>query len=142
MSELTQLILDTGGNSIVMPESRKGGYYPRKELLATEVQMISGRTVKEVRGEVWCISYQYGYFDNDTVAKVIESCEKGRKTPISCAFLPQEADGEMLLKTFFVTDYVRPKFQWSRIVRADGTANIIPVWADFSVELQEVEPSD
>jgi hypothetical protein len=138
MSELIQLILDTGGNNIVLPESRNGGYYPRKEPLSQEVQMISGRLVKELRGNVWVISYQYGYFNDDTRKKLIESCEKGRRTPITCAFLPQEGD-ELLTKNFFVTDYKRPKFQWSRLAGEDKT---VPLWADFSVELREVKPSD
>lgn len=141
MSELLQLILDSGGNAIALPESRKGGYYPRREELSQEVQMISGRMVKEVRGTVWRISYQYGYFNEETMRKVIESCEKGRREPIICAFLPQDGD-TLQPGSFFVTDYTRPTFQWSRIVTADGEEKIVPMWADFSVELREVKPSD
>jgi hypothetical protein len=134
---LTQLILDTGGNNISLPESKNGGYLPYKEELGQMVQMISGRIVKELRGRVWRIAYQYGYFDNATMQKIIESCEKGRDTPITCSFLPQNGNA-MLTKSFFVEDYTRPKFMWSR----DDNGQTVPLWADFSVELREVKPSD
>jgi hypothetical protein len=140
MSELSQLTIDINGNCIVLPESRKGGYNVRRDELSQEVQMISGRMVKELRGTVWRISYQYGYFNESDVKKLIDSCEKGRKTPILCAFLTQ--DSETLTRSFFVEDYTRPKFHWSRIVTEDGEETTVPVWADFSLELREVKPSD
>ena len=62
MSEIKQLILDVGGEAIELPESRKGGDNAYREELSQQIQMISGRLVKEVRGTVWRVSYQYGYF--------------------------------------------------------------------------------
>ena len=76
---MTQLVFDLGGNAITLPESKKGGYYPRKAPLSVNVEMVSGRMVRELRGNVWVISYQYGYFDNETKNKVIESCEKCKR---------------------------------------------------------------
>ena len=31
---------------------------------------------------------------------------------------------------------------WSRIVTENGEEKTVPMWADFSVELREVKPSD
>ena len=141
MSEIKQLILDVGGEAIELPESRKGGYNAYREELSQQIQMISGRLVKEVRGTVWRVSYQYGYFDDDTAQKVLEACEKGRKSPLICSFLTQGSH-DMLTSSFFVTSFTRPKFMWSRIVTENGEEKTVPMWADFSVELREVKPSD
>lgn len=136
---MTQLILDTNELAVELPESQKGGYTVQKTPLGVDVEMISGRIVRELRGNVWTISYQYGYFDTEMKNKVIAACEKGRKQAITCGFLPQESDDNTLsYKNFFVTSFSRPKFMWSKM--GDGTTT--PMWADFSVELREVSPSD
>lgn len=135
---MTQLIIDTTGNAIVLPESKKGGYQCYREDLGDEVEMISGRIVREVRGSVWHVSYQYGYFDTETMQKLLTSCEKGRRQAITCSFLQQGSGDALTSSQFFVTDYKRPVFQWSR--NEDGEA--VPMWADFTVELREVRPSD
>jgi hypothetical protein len=136
---MTQLILDTMGNNIVLPESQKGGYQCYRDDLGDEVEMITGRVVREIRGTVWRVSYQYGYFDESTRIKLMESCEKGRKTPITCSFLHQEST-DLTLKSsnFYVESFTRPKFMWSTNEEGD----ITPMWADFSIELREVQPSD
>ena len=141
MSEIKQLILDVGGEAIELPESRKGGYNAYREELSQQIQMISGRLVKEVRGTVWRVAYQYGYFDDATAQKIIAACEKGRKIPIICSFLPQDSE-DMLTSSFFVISFTRPKFMWSRIAEENGEEKTVPMWADFSVELREVKPSD
>lgn len=135
---MTQLILDVTEYNVQLPETRKQAYYPRREDLGVEVTMISGRLTKEVRGTVWRISYQYGYFDDEMKNKVIAACEKGRKQPITCSFLPQESGEELTTSDFFVTSFSRPKFMWSR----EENGLPIPVWGDFSVELREVSPHD
>ena len=135
---MTQLILDVNEHNVQLPETRKQAYYPRTEDLGVEVTMVSGRLTKEVRGTVWRISYQYGYFSDEMKNKVISACEKGRKQPITCAFLPQESKEELTVSDFFVTSFSRPKFMWSR----EGNETPIPVWGDFSVELREVSPHD
>lgn len=140
---MTQLILDTGGAAVQLPESQKGGYTAQKTTMGVDVEMISGRIVREVRGSAWVLSYQYGYFDTETKNKVITACEKGRKQAITCGFLPQGSDdGALTYSNFFVTSFTRPKFMWSRPVFIDGVENSVPMWADFSVELREVSPSD
>lgn len=131
---MVQLILDVGGYDITLPESKSGGYNVRKEPLATTVQMISGRTVKEVRGNVWVISYQYGYFNQEQLARLMAVCDKGMSEPIVCSFLPQESAEEMTTSRFWVDSYERPKFMWSR----EGQ----PLWADFTVNLLGVTAVD
>lgn len=131
---MVQLILDVGGYEITLPESIGGGYTARKEPLSTMVQMISGRTVREVRGNVWFISYQYGYFKQADLQRLMEVCDKGIREPITCSFLPQESAEEMETASFWVESYNRPKFMWSK----EGK----PLWADFSITLQGVTAVD
>lgn len=131
---MVQLILDVDGYNIVLPESMRGGYTARKEPLATTVQMISGRTVREVRGNVWNVSYQYGYFNQEALADLMAVCDKGMRQPILCSFLPQESAEEMTTERFWVESYERPKFMWSH----EGQ----PLWADFTVKLLGVTTVD
>ena len=90
---MTELILDANGMAVVLPESRDGGYNVQNIPLSVDVQMISGRTARELRGNVWQVSYQYGYFDAEMKNKVIAACEKGTREPIICGFLPQNPMG-------------------------------------------------
>lgn len=131
---MIQLILDSSGYNIELPESIKGGYKAEKRPLSVDVDMVTGRMVRELRGNVWILSYQYGYFDPQTKNAVIAACEKGRGTPINCGFLPPDSEGVLAYSNFFVTGFTYPKFMW-------GSAGK-PLWADFSVELREVKPSD
>ena len=127
---MTQLILD----GITLPESVKGGYAAVKEPLSKNVEMVSGRMVREMRGNVWRISYQYGYFSDELKNQILAACERGKSQPITCGFLPQESAGELTYSEFFVISVTRPKFMWS--------TNGKPMWGDFSVELREVRPHD
>lgn len=131
---MTQLILDTTGYNVQLPESLKGGYTADKQPLSRSIEMISGRTVKEVRGNVWVISYQFGYFNDELKNSVLSALKKGEKEPITCGFLPQESSEELSYSEFFVTSYTRPKFMWSN--------NGKPLWGDYRIELREVKPHD
>ena len=137
---MTTLILDIAGYNISLPESRKGGYYPRHEPLNVDVEMISGRLTRELRGNVWWIDYKYGYFDDETKNAVILACEKGKKTPIECTFLSQNGN-EMLTRRFWVMNFQYPKFYWGKVVRGERETKV-PMWSDFAVSLREVKPSD
>ena len=135
---MTQLILDTRGYNLTLPESQKGGYRASYEPLSVDVEMITGRLVRELRGNVWCVEYQYGFFDDEMKSKLIAICRKGRREPIQCGFLPPESTGALRYGSFFVVGFNQPKFMWSR--DADGLP--VPLWADFSLSLREVKPSD
>lgn len=128
---MTQLILDMGGVAISLPESIKGGYKSWEEDLCSEVVMISGRMVTELRGSVWRVSYQYGFFNDVDRKRIISACRKGRREPIICSFLPPESE-DMITGNFWVTSFSEPKFIWS-------VENGKPMWADFSVELRETK---
>lgn len=135
---MTQLILDVGENAIAMPESIKGGYTAYEDVKTVDLEMIPGNMVKEVRGIVWRVSYQYGYFTTEMKNRVLAACKKGRVEPIICAFLPPDGT-ELINSEFFVTDFTPPKFMWSA---QDKSGDTVPMWADFSLELREVEPHD
>ena len=136
---MTQLILDADGYNLVLPESRKGGYTPVFSPLSVDVEMITGRLVRELRGNVWKIDYQYGYFTEDMKNLVIAACEKGKREPITCGFLPPTSTSALNYSRFWVMDFSYPKFYWSR-PKPDGT--IIPLWGDFNLSLREVKPGD
>lgn len=130
---MNQLILDTGGYSILLPESQNGGYTAYEEPLSVDLVMLPGNMVRELRGTVWRVNYQYGYFTDEEKNNLLAACKKGRNEPILCAFLPPNST-EMISSEFFVTAFSSPKFMWSR----EGK----PMWGDFSVELREVTPHD
>ena len=139
---MTQLILDVSGQNLALPEAIKGTYSAHEEEQSQNLVMIPGNMVKELRGRVWIITYQYGYFGTEDKEKFIAACRKGSAEPITCAFLVQE-NNEMKTSQFFVTSYNRPKFMWSRrVAEEDGTLSSVPMWGDFSVELREVDPHD
>lgn len=139
---MTQLILDTNGYNVQLPESQKKGYMAYREDLGTEVVMVSGRLIKEVRGTVWRVEYQYGYFTDEMKNAVIAACEKGKKQSITCGFLTPNSTGVLTYSKFLVTSFDYPKFMWSRLAPGETESVPTPMWGDFSVELREVSPSD
>ena len=134
---MTQLILDSGGASVVLPETRRESYVVDEEPLSRNLVMIAGNMVNELRGTVWVIDYQYGYFNDTDKDRVIAACKKGSREPIVCNFLIPD-ENKMLVSTFFVTAYTRPRFYWSR----DDKGTTVPVWGGFTVSLREVDPHD
>ena len=136
---MIQIILDVGVDDVSLPESKNGGYTIKEETLSESLQMISGRTVREYRGKVWVASYQYGYFSEAEMKRVVAACEKGMKQSITCCVLTHESS-ELVTSKFIVTSFERPKFMWSRIVTESGEEKTVPMWADFSVSLREVKP--
>ena len=134
---MEQLILDIDGYAVSLPESQKGGYTVDEETLTQDLVMIPGNMVKEIRGDVWVIGYQYGYFTDEMKDRVINACKKGRKEPILCQFLSPDGNTTMV-SSFFVTSFTRPKFMWSR----DKNGTAVPMWGDFSLSLREVDPHD
>lgn len=127
---MTQLIID----GVVLPESIKGGYTATLQPLSVDVEMVTGRVVRELRGNVWVITYQYGFFSDSMKNSVLAAVERGKRQAIRCGFLQPTSSEALTYSDFLVTDFAYPKFMWS----ADGK----PLWADFSIELREVRPSD
>ena len=136
---MTQLILDIGVESLVMPESQKNGYIVHEEPLVQSIDMISGRRIREYRGMVWTVAYQYGYLSDADRIKFLNICKKGTTSTIDCNILIPSTD-EMVTSTFMVTSYREPKFAWGRIIAEDGRSKTVPLWGDYSIELREVKP--
>lgn len=128
-----QLIIDVGGYALKLPESQNMGYTVDEEDIGQDIIMLPGNMVRELRGKVWRITYQYGYLSDEEKTRFINACRKGKNEPIICSFLVPETN-ESLVSEFFVTAYTRPKFMWSR----DGK----PIWGDYNIELREVDPHD
>lgn len=135
---MNQLILDITGYGVILPESQKGGYTAQFTPLSEDVEMITGRLVRELRGNVWVLNYQYGYFSDEMKKRVIAACEKGKREPITCAFLKPDSSGTLSQSRFWVMSFNYPKFFWSR----DNNGTSVPLWGDFSLTLREVKPSD
>ena len=138
---MIQLILDTAGSNVVLPESRKGGYTAERRPLSVDVEMVTGRLVRELRGEVWYLTYQYGYFTDAEKNAVLNVCRKGQRETIRCGFLPPESTGALTYSDFLVVSFTYPRFMWSRLVPGEGVQTPVPMWGDFAVELREVRPS-
>ena len=136
---MTQLILDIGRESLVMPESQKNGYAVHEEPLVQSIDMISGRRIREYRGMVWTVAYQYGYLSDADRIKFLNICRKGTTSTIDCNILIPTTN-EMVTSTFMVTSYREPKFAWGRIIMEDGQSKTVPLWGDYSIELREVKP--
>ena len=65
---MTQLILN---NTIVLPETSADKYRCYPAQLTQSIDMISGRRVVEVRGNVQMIEYAYDYMGNDLLRQVL-----------------------------------------------------------------------
>lgn len=136
---IIQMVLDVGGENLIMPEACKGRYRAYLEPGFEDVEMASLRLVRELRGNVWRAEYQYDYFKTAMKDRVIAVCRKGRIQPLVCEILPPESARERITSRFWVLSFAEPKFYWSK-KNHDGTR--IPLWGEFSLTLREVEPSD
>lgn len=135
---LTQLILDADGDAVTLPESRRGGYTAARTMLYEDVEMISGRLVRELRGNVWVLGYQYSGFPDALKNRVIAACEKGKREPVACLFLTPDGGRELEYSQFFVTKFTYPKFYWGK----NDHGTLVPLWGDFNLTLREVRPHD
>ena len=125
---MTQLILN---NSIYLPQTSHDKYrcYPTE--LGTQVDMISGRRVFEIRGNVWMIEYEYDYMGNDLMRQVNAVLRSGQSFPV--IFLPDNAD-EMSSSIFLTQSFPTPTFAFSR--------GGVGLWHNVSFVLREVQPHD
>lgn len=125
---MTQLILN---NSIYLPQTSHDKYrcYPTE--LGTQVDMISGRRVFEIRGSVWMIEYEYDYMGNDLMRQVNAVLRSGQSFP--AIFLPDNSD-EMSSSTFLTQSFPTPTFAFSR--------GGVGLWHNVSFVLREVQPHD
>ena len=125
---MTQLILN---NSIYLPQTSRDKYrcYPTE--LGTQVDMINGRRVFEIRGSVWTIEYEYDYMGNELMRQVNAVLRSGQSFPV--IFLPDNSD-EMSSSTFLTQSFPTPTFAFSR--------GGVGLWHNVSFVLREVQPHD
>ena len=93
--------------------------------------MISGRTVREVRGHVQYIVWSYDYMGNELwrqLAQVLRS-----NTSITVAYLPDDGD-ELVSGEFLVESITQPTFAFSR--------SGVGLWHNVGFTLREVRPHD
>ena len=123
---MVQLIV--GG--VVLPQTSNDKYSCFPEMLATQVDMISGRRVMEVRGTVQKVSYSYDTLDTQTWRSLASVLRSG--TPITVQYLPDNSD-TMVSSSFLVESLTSPTFGFA----TNGQA----VWHDIAFTLREVRPS-
>lgn len=122
---MTQLIV--GG--VVLPQTSNDKYQSYPDELATQVDMISGRRVKEVRGRVQKIVYTYDTLETETWRQLKAILRSG--TSFSVQYLPDDSD-TMESSMFLVESLTPPKFGFARNGRG--------VWHDIAFTLREVKP--
>lgn len=123
---MTQLILN---NSVYLPETSRDKYKCYPSLLGTQVDMISGRRVLEVRGWVQIIEYEYDYMGDSLMRQVLAVLRSGQSFPV--AYLPDNSD-TLAVSTFLTQDFPQPTFAFSKAG--------VPYWHNVSFTLREVKP--
>jgi len=124
---MTQLIID--GN--YMPEVSKNNYQCFPAQLGTQVEMVSGRLVTELRGNVQMITTAYSYITPELCRAVMAVLRSGKSFPVT--YLPDDSD-TMKTGRFVTQNLTSPSFAFS----AGGTA----YWTGLAFTLREVSPHD
>lgn len=123
---MTQIILN---NTIYLPEASRDKYRCYPSQLSTQLDMISGRRVLEVRGWVWIVEYTYDYMGNDLMRQVNAVLRSGASFP--AAVLPDNSD--TLVPGIFLTEsFPQPYYAFER----GGQ----PYWHGVTFTLREVSP--
>ena len=124
---MTQLIV--GG--VTLPETSNGKYSAYPVEIGTQIDMISGRRVTELRGHVEVITYSYDYMGNDLMRQLLSVLRSG--SAFVCQYLPDSGD-ELVESVFILDTMENPVSAFSRSGK--------PFWHNISFTLREVEPHD
>lgn len=124
---MTQLII----NGITLPETSHDKYscYPAE--LSVQVDMISGRRVSEVRGNVQMISYEYDYMPAALWRQLAAALRSGAAMTVQ--YLPDDGD-TLVTSTFLRESMIEPTFAFAR--------NGLAYWHNVAFVLREVSPHD
>lgn len=125
---MNQLIL---ANSIYLPETSHDKYKCYPVLLGERVEMISGRLVLEIRGQVQMVEYEYDYMGNELMRQVNAVLRSGQA--FTAAYLPDGGDS-LVVSTFLTESFPQPTFAFSRGGK--------PYWHNVAFTLREVQPHD
>ena len=123
---MTQIILN---NSIYLPQTSMDKYRCYPSQLGTQVDMISGRRVLEVRGWVWVVEYSFDYMGNDLMRQVNAVLRSG--SSFVATVLPDNGDA-MMSSTFLTETFPQPYYAFDK--------NGVPLWHNISFTLREVSP--
>lgn len=118
-------------NGIYLPETSKNKYQCYPGELSVNVEMISGRTVREVRGHVQMITWSYDYMGN-TLWRQLAAVLRGN-TAFPVSYLPDDSDA-MATGTFLVDSITQPTFAFSK--------GGVGLWHNVGFTLREVTPHD
>jgi len=122
---MTQLII----NGLYLPQTSNDNYSCYPTALGTQIEMISGRIVEEVRGVVQVINYSFDCMDNTTYTQLMQHLRSNE--PITVVYLPDDSTA-MKSSKFLCTAKPMPTFAFD----VDGKA----VWHNVSFTLREVNP--
>lgn len=124
----TQLII----GDIYLPYASRDRYSCPEEPLVTQVQMISGRVVQEVRGgKVYRPHYEYDYLPDSIYRPLKAILASGQA--FEAAVLPDDKD-ELVVSSYIVESFTQPTFAFARGGK--------PYWHNISFTLREVNPHD
>lgn len=127
---MTQLILiDSSGRHIVLPETSHDKYACYPESLDVQIDMISGRRIREVKGAVQKINYAYDCMEDSLCREVLSALRS--KDNISALYLPDDSD-KMRSGDFLCESLSNPTFAFSSAGKA--------LWHNISFVLREVRP--
>lgn len=124
---ITQLII----NGITLPQTSRDNYRCYSEKLSKQIDMINGRRVLEVRGNVQKISYTYDYL-GDALTRDILSALRSNAV-LSVSYLADDTT-EMHSGEFLCESLTPPTFAFSRYGEAK--------WHNLAFVLREVAPND
>lgn len=125
---MQQLII----NGVYLPEVKRGRYKCYPDTLASQVDMISGRRVQEIRGTVWRIEYEVEYLEDSIYSSLLSALRSG--SSLTVTFLPDNLASGMQTSTFLLDKAPLPTFACS----VDGEAK----WYNVAFSLREVKPHD
>lgn len=118
-------------NGVSYPETSRDRFQIWQEDLGVTIRMAGGNLVKEKRGKVWHISYEYDYFYPALMNRCLADLRSGNELNVS--FLME--DGTYASGLFRASKFPTPTFAFSRDY-GNGSQG---VWHNISFELEGVE---
>lgn len=122
---MTQLII----NGLVLPQTSRDKYSCYEEPLGSQIEMISGRLVTELRGKVQIITWSYDYLGDALCRPLLAALRSW--SPLQVSYLPDSGD-QLVTSAFVKTALTNPTFAFSRGGRA--------YWHNIAFTLREVSP--
>lgn len=122
---MTQLIIA----GLVLPQTSRDKYSCYEEDLGSQVEMVSGRMVTELRSKVQIINWSYDYLGDELCRPLLNILRSGRSFQVS--YLP-DTSNELQTSVFLKTSLTNPTFAFAR----DGKA----YWHNIAFTLREVSP--